>query len=246
MKRVLNVVYVLIMALAFITPSKGFSLTTYFGEDLGLGETTPLSSWPNASLAETQFLSNLTGVGTENFESYADNTSSPLAITFPGAGTATLQGSGEVNEVTPGTTNGYGRYAISGSKYWETSSALFSIEFSDPIAAFGFYGIDAGDFNGQLQLIATNGHTETLTIPHTVGAPGGTVIYFGFIDTEHTYTSIQFSNTGSSEDWFGFDDFTIGSPQQVIPPNPVPEPASMLLLSSGLLMAGAAIRRKKK
>ena len=62
----------------------------FFGEDLGLGENTPLASWPNASAAETAFLSNLEGVGTENFESFTQGTSASLEITFPGAGTATL------------------------------------------------------------------------------------------------------------------------------------------------------------
>ena len=43
---------------------------TFFGEDLGLGESTPLSIWPNAKAAESNFLSNLVGVGTETFESF--------------------------------------------------------------------------------------------------------------------------------------------------------------------------------
>jgi hypothetical protein len=38
--------------------------TVFYGEDLGLGESTPLSSFPNANAANASFLSHLTGVGT--------------------------------------------------------------------------------------------------------------------------------------------------------------------------------------
>ncbi|RMH04982.1 MAG: hypothetical protein D6704_10215 [Nitrospirae bacterium] len=139
---------------------------TFFGEDLGLGEGTRLPAHPNADAAQAAFLSNLVGVGTEDFESFADGTSAPLTLTFPGVGTATLMGSGNVNEVPTGT-NGVGRYPISGTKYWETGS-ICNIEFSNPVAAFGFFGIDIRDFGGQVTLTLQNGSSTTLTIPNTI------------------------------------------------------------------------------
>src|SRR5687768_8926972 len=97
-----------------VAPSMAAPIT-FFGEDLGLGEATPLPAFPNALAARTDFLSNLSGgVGTENFESFANGADEPLAISFPGSTgsiTATLNGNGSVNNVTPGTTNGAGRYA---------------------------------------------------------------------------------------------------------------------------------------
>jgi len=186
----------------------------FFGEDLGGGEETPLASWPNSDAARDAFVSNLVGVGTEDFEGFAPGTGTPLPIVFPGAGTATLQGNGEVFEVLGGGTNGFGRYPISGTRYWESSDE-FSIEFDQPIAAFGFYATDVGDFQGQLTLTLTNGQTVDLVVPNTIGGLGGSVIYYGFYDAQDQYTAVAFGNTAPGVDFFGFDDMTIGSLQQL-------------------------------
>jgi len=47
------------------------------------------------------------------------------------------------------------------------------IDFTEPEAAFGFYGIDVGDFSGQLTTTYEDGSPQTVTIPHTVDSPGG-------------------------------------------------------------------------
>ncbi|WP_063800743.1 PEP-CTERM sorting domain-containing protein [Mastigocoleus testarum] len=222
---------------------------TFFGEDLGLGEGTRLSSTPNADTTKDEFLSNLVGVGTETFESFAPGSLPPIPISFPGAGTATLQGSGTIENVPTGT-NGFGRYPISGNQFFEVGTGNFAIDFSDPVAAFGFYGIDIGDFNGQVTLTLASGATQSLTVPNTVNTAGGSVLYYGLIaeNSNEAFTRIDFGNTSLGTDVFGFDDFTIGSLQQVKPPTKsVPEPTTILgLLAVGGFGLRSSIKRNSK
>lgn len=215
---------------------------TFFGEDAGLGENTRLSSTPNADAARNAFLSKLSGVGTETFESFTAGSFTNLNVSFPGAGTATIN-SGTIANVPTGT-NGFGRYPISGNQYLETSSANLTIAFDQAVAAFGFYGVDIGDFNGQVTLTFVGGSSSTINIGNTVNAAGGSVLYFGFIDTDNLFTSVTFGNTNAGVDGFGFDDFTIGTVDQVVP-NPASAPGTLALVGASLLALGAARRRRQ-
>lgn len=211
------------------------------------GAEVALSSTPNADNARNAFFSNLNGVGTEDFESRSG--SSPLAINFGLAGTATLTGPGNVASVTPGSTNGFGRYSVpsaTSSRYWEATagSGGITVQFSAPIAAFGFYGIDIGDFNGtvSLELTDTFGNLSSLIVPTAAAnLANASVLYFGFYDTTVQYTSVSFITTGGSGDVFAFDNFSVGSLQQV---NPVPEPMSLAILGAGLAGLGLVRRRR--
>ncbi len=239
----------MLMVLAILTVTAAQAATIYFGEDLNNSNSVPLASYPNASAASASFLSNLVGTGTETFEGISG--SAPVTLTFPGAGTATLSGSGSIVSVTPGSTNGFGRYAISGSKYWEvevnsSTTPAFTISFSDPVAAFGFFGVDIGDFGGQIGLTFANGTTQTYLVNNTVGSGGsidGSVLFWGIIDTQNPFTSVSFTDTNIS-DVFAFDNMTIGSVEQVNPT--VPEPTSILLLTTGIMGIGLAAWRRKK
>lgn len=216
---------------------------TFFGEDLGLGEGTPLLLWPNATAARTSFLSYLTGVGTETFELQTTGAVAPLALSFPGSSgsiTATLTGGGNVAFVVPGTTNGAGRYATSGSRYWEASST-FGITFSSPVSAFGFYGVDIGDFGGQVTVTTTGGLAQLFNVGNTTNGSGGGVLFWGVIDPANSFTGVTFGNTAAGTDLFGFDDMTIGDSRQI---TTVPEPGAVVLIGFGLLGLGL-IRRHR-
>jgi len=236
----------LIVALLFLSLCIGCSSaspTVFFGEDTGLGESTRLTSHPNSDAARDAFLAQLVNPGTEDLEDFADNTNAPLAVDFGAAGTATLKGSGFVIAVPTGT-NGVGRFPISGDNYWETGSEFY-LEFTEPQAAFGFYGIDVGDFQGQLTITYEDGTTETVTVPHSVSTTGGTVIYYGFIDLSHPFVKVTFGNTAAGVDYFGFDDFTIGTKEQVQDPE-IPEFPTVALPVAAILGLVFIFGRKKE
>ena len=223
----------------------------YFGEDAGLGSFTRLSSRPNADAARNQFLSNLVNVRTEDLESFSDDQTTPLNLSFIGSGSspaiATLQGGGFINTLSGNSTDGLGRYPISGKNYWDSGSD-FSISFSRPVAAFGFYGIDIGDVFGKLTLTVADGTTTNLTVPSTLSSNrlDGAVLFFGIIaeNSSQLFTQVKFGNSTFNTavvDRFGFDDFMIGHPKPPDPPTirEVPEPTSGLgILSLGALGVG--------
>lgn len=198
----------------------------------------------NPVTARNAFMSNLTGVGNQDFESLTG--SAPLSLAFPGANTptitATLTGAGTVVN-NPGNTNGRYNTTTGGSKWWDTSG-FFQLDFSSPISAFGFYGTDVGDFGGRvtLTLTDTNNVVTTLTVNNTVGAANGSLLFYGFIDTTTAYKRIVFGNTSFDTDGFGFDNMVVGDSGQLVTQGTVPEPASLGLVGLALAAAGLSGR----
>ncbi len=216
---------------------------TFFGYDQGQGESKRLTTYQNASQASDDFLFRLINVGTETFESIPVNSTGQIFLDFEGAGTATLSGPGiSIDQVSGKGTNGVGRYAISGSHYVETGDKGFTIQFSNPVAAFGFWGVDIGDFGGDL-IIQTTNSIYTLD---TKNNPGGSVLFWGIIDPA-MFTSITFSNTASGVDYFAFDNMTIGSLEQVnlSTLEEVPEPFTFAMTGAGLAGLILWVRRQQ-
>ena len=206
--------------------------TVYFGEDLGYWPTPPV----NSNVARDAFMARLSGVGTEGFESFALNTAAPLILDF-GYATATLGGEGFVN-----SGDWAGRHEVFGTQYWNNMNAGMAIDFSTPQAAFGFYGTDIGDFGGQITLMLDNSALTVLTVPNSTNAPNGSTLYYGFVADlgNETFTRIVFGNT-DLDDYFGFDNLTIGTLGQV-----VPEPMTLLVLGSVLGAAGLYRRLRRR
>jgi hypothetical protein len=250
MKTAKSALKIALFASALLSVASYAAPIIYFGEDIGGGENTVIAS-PNSDAAQASFLAALINPGVETFEAMA--TGVPGLVDFVGAGvTATLAG-GSVISQADGTTNGFGRYGVTDDadpteNYLGAAGGAnaFTLTFSKPIAAFGFFGIDIGDFNGQVTVTTVGGLNQLFNVGNSVNTSGGGVLFWGLISTSVTelFSSVSFGNTGSGDDVFAFDDFTVGSIEQV---KEVPEPESMLLfgLGLGLLGMGRMAKRSK-
>jgi hypothetical protein len=204
---------------------------TYFGQDLntlpavgpGPDDPTRLTIHPNADLAASRFLSRLEGIATEMFDSIPAG-STPASLAF-GPDTATFTGSPSVYNVPENTFAG--TFPISGDQFLmllANSPSFFRIDFSTAQAAFGFYATDVEVAQLKVSLVTSSGQRTDLTVPTLPeGQPTGSALFFGVIDTQAPFVTVEFSRVGPSIDGFGFDNMTIGRLEQVHPEPPSAE-----------------------
>lgn len=217
----------------------------FFGQDQNV-------STSLASQAELEFLSHLQQVQTEDFESFAPGTSSPIATPLTlmfGLDTATLIGGGAVRGAAFN-----GLHAISGKNYWSLTFAeqvrgTYTIAFNTEQAAFGFYATDMGDSGGNAFSLIFNhfdSSQSVVSIPHVLGDVDANELFFGYIDTSKPFTSVTFIASGPIErDGFGLDKVTIGRVSNVVPES-VPEPRVLAgLVCLGLLGLPKMMRRQR-
>ena len=231
------------LALAIAAMAAHAAPTVYFGENQSPGFA--VSGAP--ATARSSFLGNLSGVRTESFESFTLASVAPIVLSFTGSNAtslgATLTGTGQISN---NTSNGRWNTSPGGSKWWDVNGS-FNIAFNTAISAFGFYGTDIGDFNGQVTLSLTDeaGNVTLQTVNNTMSGRDGSLLFWGFTDTSTKYTNISFGNTSTSGvDFFGFDDMVVGDLGQITSPTPgLPEPGTLALVGLSLLGL-AAVRRK--
>lgn len=237
-----------------VTLHAAAAVETCRGVDRGVGESVRLSSHPLADAARVSFLARLAaGVGAETFEGVAVTPPAyairSIDLTFAGTGAGVLEGSGLVmSSPAPSTANpingiASGVYPISGTRAW-LSADDFELRFQQPQVALGFYGVDIGDFTGQLvlDLVHTDASTTRVVASDSGVVPGGGVLYIGLLSIDRPFVAVRFGNTVPvGYDGFAFDDLTIATAAQLAP---VPEPASVALMLAGLGWLGVVGARR--
>jgi len=219
------------------------------------GTTTPPITFPNSSSQQGLFLAALVNPETENFESFANANHGPLNI-FASGGPVT----GVLSDTVPdsGSIRGILDDAVdrgfptSPDQFWkntttsDASDNLFRVDFSTGVRAFGFYAtaysteatptMDATSL--VLYLERAGGVFEAIPINHTHLERPGSVFYFG-VTSDDPFLAAYLRNSSTTDpgDRIGFDDLTVATTL-------VPEPATLLLLSAGLLGLGALGRRR--
>lgn len=258
----------------------------FAGKDIGRGFPLTPENYFNSVAAYNRFAGN-TSPSLEGFESYSGG-QVPSSITFEGPNgsvTADLTGGNgrvQTNQVlTPGSGQQFsGRFSVgpneenTGTKFWEVEANdqenTFELSFSREVEAFGFFGVDVGDFNGSLFLDFLGGDGSVLFTVDSQAAlggslpGGGSVLYLGVRATEANryFQGVRFrtgasllaqsaqssstqDNPGSTRvDLFAFDSFSVvAAPGGTQPPAGVPAPGTLALL--GTALAGLALMRRR-
>jgi len=217
---------------------------TFFGEDFVNGN--KAAARPQSQAASTNFQSSLSGVSTENFETFTTGAKSPFTLMF-GSDSATITSTPATDTFIENTSGGapISLFPTSGDKFVETTTDM-TLTFNKPQAAFGFWATDIGD-SGATSLILTLGGTgDKISVPATFGTSSqanGSVLFFGMIaDPGKEFTSVTFADNSGGGDHFGFDDMTIGEQGNVVTPPPPPPPTGVPLpagVGPGLVLLGA-------
>ncbi|MGE4292040.1 MAG: hypothetical protein AB7E32_07515 [Desulfovibrio sp.] len=211
---------------------------------LGLGSAASASvitpAWAtgatDAANLEASFFGGYSNVTTEDFSSFGTNDQGPLNLAV-----GTLTGGGYVGDNTT-PQFGTGEFSVgSDLNYWSDGTpgstdgkSTFTLSFTTPVAAFGFYATDLQDIGGEVLLtFSTAGGDVTLNLFDLVGAQAsGTLNYFAF-SSDSAISSVTFHASGN--DGYAVDNISTATPI----------PGAVWLLGSGLLSLVGLRRRNR-
>jgi hypothetical protein len=215
-----------LIALLAIASSARAEIEIYFGEDVSPFWPNNINAvpriYPAKSLAVcNQFRARLVDAITESFETYT-RYSTPTNITF-GTTIATLSGNRQVDRVSNVIDTLNGVFPITGTNFLilpVDQVGFFAVGFSEPQAAFGFFGTDFGEFaQMQLSFIGTNGMKTDMNVPVVQPQESGGCFFLGVISRDAPFVRVEFTRIGSP-DGFGLDDMIIATAAQVLPAQP--------------------------
>jgi len=218
----------------------------FFDEDVSKynGNDVPRIDYPKSTTVSKKFFKNLNKTNVESFESFEPDEHLPITINFGDAGNATLKG--ETNQIykieDPKKTHS-GTFPTSGNNYL-LSLGDFYIEFEKEQSAFGFFITDLEINSAKLIFENTKGEAKSFHIPYTRPSKSGSVAFWGIIDTEFSFNKVTFAGQ-NNKDGFGFDDFIIGTKEQLsyisgciaVKDNPLSQGKVMLMQSGEIFQS---------
>ena len=182
----------------------------------------------------------LLAASTLQFESFEGLAASNTATAGFSRSLTAFTISGSPNAGVLDLVNYLGTHATDGTKYIEVEGGgqqSLTFLFGAPITEFAVMTTDYGDFTASPMTFVTNGGGSGNAV---VGArPDGTDQFFGFIDSANPFTSLTLTTAaGAVGDPFSVDRVRFSATASV---TAVPEPASLLLLGTGVT---AVVRRR--